>query len=303
MAGKFYNVIPSIDYSEFLDALSELLDKKSFQEIISFKDEPKTQKDVKYIIESLKRHPDSMLVAKSLENVNINSKLEEIYSEILGILRENDKVSRLFRRLWSYFFPILQVNKRRSVSDVSHSQSTVELQNYKRPRVSSDIGISPKPHLEKRTNSQTKTTLTPKTTTHKIKPATGLYESRRGVMDGKSQMLLESLDQALQETEVRGQMLYILRSLKNHSDSNILFYYRIRDQMNLLDVVNKFQNGEYSLENSENLKLDVESVFERFCSEFPNDENCLRRAQYHFDHLWNYFFPNLSSRTRRKKIL
>jgi hypothetical protein len=72
--------------------------------------------------------------------------------------------------------------------------------------------------------------------------------------------------------------------------------------MNLLDIVEKFQKGEYSMENSDHLKLDIESVFEQFYSLFPNDKNSLSRAQYHFDYLWNYFFPNLSSRTRKKGL-
>ena len=131
-----------------------------------------------------------------------------------------------------------------------------------------------------------------------------IYESVKGLeLDDKSKRLLEFLDQPVQESQVKDHMQYILRSLKNHSDSTVLFYYKTSDHMNLLDIVEKFQGGYYSMENSDNLKLDIESVFENFYSLFPNDKILLSRAQYHFDYLWNYFFPNLSSRTRKKRIM
>lgn len=256
-----------------MDALSELLDTESFR-IISSKIDAKSTKNCKYILNSLKKHPQAANIP--LENVTLDATMEEIHYNILFLLGDNHKLISLFSRLWSYFFPLYNQTKRRVRATLSAKSLNC---------------------------SQTRETPPPVDLPSKVAVKKTLYDFVLSPLDMKSIQLLSKLENSILKDQCSTQMQYILKSLKNHSDSNILFYYKGKDSMNLLDVVERFYQNAYTVQDT--LRLDIQSVFDKFITEFPLDGHSLKRAQAHFEYLWTFFFPNLSSRTRmaRKKTL
>ena len=280
---EFLDILAELTYlrPKLIEKFTQLNSVKSFSVKASNEE---YLKNLTYIIDSLLKHPESSSCATVLQQLNLNH-LDpcKTYQEIIRILENNTKVKALFTRLWSYFFPLLNSKTRKH--SVSQQESLL-----------SDSSITGNKIIDNPTVKKT----TPKPSNS---PFT-LYSLVNNVkVDDKTVKLLKFLDEAVKDSGIKGQMQYILRSLKNHSDSSAMFYPGLSGDLNLLEIVERLKNGLYSSENSETLKLDIESVFSKFYVLYPNDKTSLSRAKYHFDYLWNYFFPYLSSRTRKRKLM
>jgi hypothetical protein len=291
-----------------MDALSELLDTCSFNKLLSGMDAD-SARNVHNILDSLSRHPRAKKLEQSLRSVKFTS-LESIHSEILLILLGHGKLTALFRRLWSAFFPWYYDLTATSTSPGASASTSIGTSTSIDTSMGASMGTSLGTSMPMGTAMGTagknaainKTAVSRMSTAGTKTKIKTLYDlGQIHYLDKKSIQLLAVLDKTGHNLKAKDQMQYILKSLKNHSDSNIMFYYRIKDSMNLLDVVDKFFNGKYS--DSEGLKVDILHVFSNFLEEFPMDQYGLKRGLAHFEYLWNYFFPSLSSRTRRKKTL